>query len=175
MSKENRKTGWVFGMAGGMVAAALLIGAPSGAQSAGTPYDDHLPSGLLEAMKGDGMNLVDPAEVERVRKTFGIEIRSVRFTSAGYALDLRYRVIDAEKAKQLHGVAVKPYLYHPATKSRLAVPSSSKVGSLTQGTGIPKAGRTYFTLFANPGHLVKPGDLVTLVIEGMVVEGIRVQ
>jgi len=160
----------------GGTAIALAIGlSAASALAAATSLQGHVPDALMAAIGNRATKTVDKDELARVREAFGIDIESVRFTSTGYALDFRYRVVDAEKAKQLHGVGIDPYLYHPETKSRLAVPQSTKVGSMTQGKAVPREGRTYFTMFANPGHIVKPGDSVTLVIEKLVVKNIIVE
>jgi hypothetical protein len=46
---------------------------------------------------------------------------------------------------------------------------------MRQKTKKPEPGRIYFILFSNPGGLIKGGSEVTLKIEGVKVEHIRVE
>ena len=94
---------------------------------------------------------------------YGVEIEGIRLSAGGYMLDFRYRVLDPDKAAALtdHDGEHKPYLHDQASGARLFVPAPAKVGPL-QATGMPKPGRTYFVLFANPGRLVKPGGKVDI-------------
>jgi hypothetical protein len=107
---------------------------------------------------------VDPDSVGSAEaQALGIEVVALRRSAAGYMLDLRYRVIDREKAAPLVDRKVQPYLLDQATGAKLFVPSSAKVGPLRQ-TGAAVEGRIYFALFANPGKYVEPGRKVTLVL-----------
>lgn len=106
----------------------------------------------------------EKATEERLQDdTFGFHVESVRLTSEGYMLDVRYAVTDADKAHAFfQNQPVKPTLVHQESGSTLIVPSPPKVGPLTQTSNPPLEGKTYFILFANPGRTVKPGDHVTL-------------
>ena len=55
--------------------------------------------------------------------------------------------------------------------SRLTVPVMEKVGQLRQ-TAPPKEGQVYWRVFANEGKIVKPGDLVDVVIGSFRAEGL---
>jgi len=94
---------------------------------------------------------------------WGVEVESIRSTAAGYMLDFRYRVVDAEKARPLFKRQTKPYLIDQETGARLMVPSPAKTGPL-RNSNLPKAERTYFMFFANPGQFIKPGKKVSVVI-----------
>lgn len=96
-------------------------------------------------------------------KEFGIQILSLRPTAAGQMLDLRFQVFDPEKAKPVLDKNKKSYLVDQKSGKTLAVPVT-KAGSMRQTTLKPEAGRVYFTLFANPGVVVKEDSLVTIVI-----------
>jgi hypothetical protein len=107
----------------------------------------------------------------------GIEIIGLRASSGGYMLDLRYRVLDPEKAKPLFDHRIKPFLTDVKTGSKFGVPTPGKIGALrnTSRSGTPKVNKVYFTLFANPGRYLKPGAKVSVVvgqhrIEDLVVE-----
>jgi hypothetical protein len=115
-------------------------------------------------------DVTDPALVRR----WGIRIESLRLTAAGYMLDIRYRVVDARKARPLFARKTKPVLTDEASGARLAVPVPPKTGAL-RNSNEPRAGRTYFMFFANPGRFVAPGNRVTLTIGAFSVSGITVE
>jgi hypothetical protein len=96
-------------------------------------------------------------------KNAGIKIVSLRPTSAGQMLDLRFQVVDPEKSKAVLDKNKKAYLLDGKTGKTLPVPVT-KSGPMRQTTLKPEAGRVYFMLFANPGGMVKEGSRVSLVI-----------
>ena len=107
-------------------------------------------------------------------KNVGIKIVSLRPTAGGQMLDLRFQVIDPEKAKAVLDKNKKAYLLDGKTGKTLPVPVT-KAGSMRQATLKPEAGRIYFMLFSNPNRMVKEGGSVSLVIgdfrkDGLVVD-----
>lgn len=103
-----------------------------------------------------------------------IAIDAVHMTAAGKFIDLRYRVVDANKATELLGPKVRPRLIDERTGSVMAVPTTAKLGSLRQTQGRQSTGRTYFILFANNGS-VGPGSHVTAEIGPMVFQHLTVE
>lgn len=97
------------------------------------------------------------------RERWGVGQLRIHRTAGGHLLDLRYQVVDPERARTLLAEHSPAYLVHDKSGSRLLVPSTPKAGSL-RNTGTPRAGRSYFALFMNPGGLVKRGDRVSLVL-----------
>jgi hypothetical protein len=106
-------------------------------------------------------------------KSFGIQVVSLRPTAAGQMLDLRFQVIDPEKAKAVLDKNKKAYLLDGITGKTLPVPVT-KAGSMRQTTPKPEAGRIYFMLFSNPNRMVKEGSSVSLVIGDFRKDGIMV-
>jgi hypothetical protein len=106
-------------------------------------------------------------------KNFGIKIVSLRPTAVGQMLDLRFQVIDPEKAKAVLDKNKKAYLLDGKTGKTLPVPVT-KAGSMRQTTRKPEAGRIYFMLFSNPNRMVKEGGSVSLVIGDFRKDGIVV-
>lgn len=104
------------------------------------------------------------SEQKELAEKWGIQIMSLRLTSAGYMLDFRYKVLDPEKASPILSRQVKPYLIDEATGQKTIVPSPSTVGSLRETSMKPKAGTIYYMFFANPGQTLKEGDKATIVI-----------
>jgi hypothetical protein len=115
-----------------------------------------------------------PREKTFIKRRWGVEVMDVRQTAAGYMLEFRYRVLDAEKAKPLFERQTKPALTHTETGAKLIVPTPAKTGAL-RNSNPPIAGRTYWMFFANPGKMVKPGHHVNIEIGEFRVDGLVVK
>ena len=107
------------------------------------------------------------------KRNWGVDVIGVHPVSSGQMLAFRYRVLDEIKARALFNKTVKPYLVDEATGTRLAVPAMENVGELRQGV-TPETDRIYYTIFGNPGKLVKPGSRVSIVIGNFHIEGLIV-
>ena len=94
----------------------------------------------------------------------GVAVEAVHLSSAGYVLDMRYRVLDIEKSAAMLGRQAKPYVIVDKSGAKLGVPISYKLGPLRQSTAHPEGERIYFTFFANPGRHVESGDTIRLVV-----------
>jgi hypothetical protein len=89
-----------------------------------------------------------------------LTIDSIHMSAAGTLIDLRYRVVDAERAGRALGPKVRPRLIDEASGIEMAVPNTAKLGSLRQTQGTQREGRTYFVLFVNSAR-IGPGSRVT--------------
>jgi hypothetical protein len=89
-----------------------------------------------------------------------LTIDSLHMSAAGTLIDLRYRVVDAERAGRALGPKVRPRLIDEASGIEMAVPNTAKLGSLRQTQGTQREGRTYFVLFVNSAR-IGPGSRVT--------------
>jgi hypothetical protein len=91
-------------------------------------------------------------------------------------LDLRYRVLDVDKARPLFDRKVKPRLLDEAAGAQLAVPTVAKLGQLrTTSARNVKVDRSYSMLFANPGRFVERGSKLSLVIGEARIDGLLVE
>ena len=115
-----------------------------------------------------------PREKTFMKRQWGVEVLFVRHTSAGYMLEFRYKVLDADKAAPLFERQTKPVLTHVETGARMIVPTPAKTGAL-RNSNAPLEGHTYWMFFANPGKLVNRGDLVSIEIGDFLVEGLVVE
>jgi hypothetical protein len=115
-----------------------------------------------------------PREKTYLKRQWGVEVMFVRQTAAGYMLEFRYRVLDAEKARPLFERRTKPLLTHAESGAKLIVPTPPTTGAL-RNSNPPVTGRVYWMFFANPGRLVKPGEHVSIDIGEFRVEGLVVQ
>ena len=115
-----------------------------------------------------------PRENTYMKRKWGIEVLFVRHAAAGYMLEFRYKVIDAVKARSLFDRQTKPIMSHLKTGAKLIVPTPAKTGAL-RNSNPPLVDHTYWMYFANPGKLVKRGDLVNIEIGKFLVEKITVK
>ena len=115
-----------------------------------------------------------PRQKTFMKRQWGIEVMYVRQASAGYMLEFRYKVLDANRAQALFDRQTKPVLTHVETGARLIVPTPAKTGAL-RNSNQPTSGKVYWMFFANPGKLVEPGDQVSIEIGDFLVEKLVVQ
>jgi hypothetical protein len=87
----------------------------------------------------------------------GVRITQVTVTGGGGIVDLRYQVLDPDKAGAVHSPESPPLMIderNGVTASELVMNHAHR--------GVLKAGVTYYLLFYNPGNLVLRGDSVTV-------------
>ena len=119
---------------------------------------------------------VDAEQATRLAKQWGVQLLSLQLSAAGYMMDFRFRVLDAEKALPLFDHRIKPYVVVERSNARLPVPMAAKIGSFrtTNRGGNIKADRNYYMLFANPDRHVKAGDKVSMAIGDFKVDRLTV-
>ncbi len=119
---------------------------------------------------------VDPEQEKLLAEKWGVKLISLNLTAAGYMMDFRFRVLDANKALPLFDYRIKPYIVVPRSGARLPVPMAAKVGAFrptNRGKNI-KADKNYYMVFGNPDHHVKQGEKVNLVIGDFKADNITV-
>jgi hypothetical protein len=99
----------------------------------------------------------------KYREIWGIDNLKIEPTASGSLIRFSYRVLDPEKAQVLNDKKKDPYLVLGATGRRLGVESAERLGQMRQ-VAAPESGREYWMMFGNPGHMVRPGDRVDIVI-----------
>jgi len=107
------------------------------------------------------------------RRNWGVDIVDVRPVASGDMLAFRYVILDPAKAKNLNEKRNVAYLFDEKTGAKLMVPQMEKVGTL-RTTATAKAGRMYWMIFANTGHVVQAGSRVDVVIGDFRVNGLTV-
>jgi hypothetical protein len=113
-----------------------------------------------------------------LEQQWGIQFMGLRSTAGGYMLDLRFRVVDADKAFPLLRRHVKRYVVVEKSGAVLRIPFTAKLGSMratVRTSNMVKTNGIYASLFANPGHHVKPGDKVSVVIGNFLADNVTVQ
>jgi hypothetical protein len=100
----------------------------------------------------------------------GVQIVQVAVTGGGGLIDLRYQVVDPDKANALHDEATPPVIIDEST--------GLVVDQLLMGhshTGSYQAGSTYYLVFENPGNLVQSGAKVSVLLGNAEVDHVAVQ
>ncbi len=100
----------------------------------------------------------------------GVHITHVAISGGGGLIDLRYEVIDPDKAAAVHDEATPPVIVDDT--------SGVVVDQLLMGhahSGTFKAGQTYYLIFENPGNLVQTGSTVSVLLGNAEVEHVPVQ
>lgn len=119
---------------------------------------------------------VDPEQAKKLADEWGVELISLNLTSAGFMMDFRFRVLNADKALSLFDHRIKPYVVAERSSIKLPVPMAAKVGAMrptNRGKNI-KADKNYYMIFANPDRHVKSGEKVTVIIGDFKVEHLTV-
>lgn len=119
---------------------------------------------------------ISAEEAKELADKWGVELLGMRLTTAGYMLDFRFRVMDADKALPLFDHRIKPYIVAERSNIKLPVPMATKVGAFrptNRGKNI-KADKTYYMIFGNPDRHVKVGEKVTVAIGDFKVEHLMV-
>jgi hypothetical protein len=98
------------------------------------------------------------------QNALGIHVTGLRVSAGGFMIDLRYRVVDTERARILLDKKAPAYLVDEATGLKFGVPNTAKLGRLRAGAqNRIYTDRDYGMLFGNPGNYLKRGAVVTLV------------
>ena len=123
-------------------------------------------SGCTTVPTSGAVNPSTQAEQPAVEATYGIRVEGLRLTAAGSMLDLRYRVLDAQKAAPLLNGKIQPYLLDEARSAKLGVPDTPVLGRIrhTARNNVIHTDRSYFVMFGNPGKALQSGDKVALLL-----------
>jgi hypothetical protein len=107
-------------------------------------------------------------------RRYGVGELRVHSISAGASLEFRYRVVDAVKAKGLFDNRAAAVIIARKTGTKLSGPAIEKPGTLP-GAATPEVGKEYWLTFANRGKIVKPGELVDVMIGPVRISGLIVE
>ena len=108
---------------------------------------------------------------EGMAACYGIDVNLVAVTAAGGLVELRYQVVDADKASPiLHDEDLAPALVDEESGRTIVMSAPPH-----RHSGQLQLGATYFFLLANANNALHGGDEVTLVIGDARLEHIAVQ
>ena len=100
----------------------------------------------------------------------GVRITQLAVTGAGGLVDLRYQVVDPNKAATLHNPATPPAVIDE--KTDLVI---HELLMNHAHTGVFKAGVTYYYVFTNPHNWLQRGSRATVLLGNAAVEHVVVQ
>ena len=110
-----------------------------------------------------------PNANQPIEDRWGIRIHQVGVTAAGGLIDLRYLVIDPDKAAHMFDeLETIPQI---TTEDGMRIHLSSKVKHHIRF----ETGRTYYILYRNPHDAIKPGSIVSVLVGDTRVDGIVAQ
>lgn len=100
----------------------------------------------------------------------GVKLVRVALSGSGGLVDVRYRVIDPDKAATVHAGDYPPLILD---KRSGAIVNQLLMAHMHHGR--PKVGITYYLIFMNPGEVIRRGSRVSIQLGGARVEGVTVQ
>ena len=100
-----------------------------------------------------------PVDADGLAQRSGVRITRVAVTGGGGLLDLRFQVLDPNRANSLHDAATPPAVIDEDTGLvvRDLLMSHAHTGKYT-------AGETYYLVFENPGNWIRRGAKVTVLL-----------
>jgi hypothetical protein len=107
-------------------------------------------------------------------RRYGIGELRVHSISAGASVEFRCQVLDTDKAKALKDTRTAPVMVERKTGTKLSVPAADNSGKSPQSAA-PEAGQEFWLVFGNRGKIVKPGNLVDVVIGTVHMSGLIVE
>jgi len=133
-------------------------------ESLGTAASSHAATVPLAVPRAPAIQTLGSGRgATRFMQVWGIDNLKLEPTASGGLIRFSYRVVDATKAAVLNDKKKDPYLLVEKTGTKLGLQTAERVGQLRQ-VATPEDGRTYWMIFGNSGHLVRPGDRVDIVI-----------
>lgn len=158
-----------FVLLAGILAGSISVSQPARAQSAAPAAQP--PSAPVHSSYHPNRF---PMRAElQYKLVWGVDSFTVKWTESGEIIRFSYRVLDADKARQLNDKKATPSLIDPRAGVQLVIPDLEQVGQLRQSS-TPVAGKAYWMAFSNKGRLVKRGDRVNVVIGNFHADGLVV-
>lgn len=155
VSIKRHQKRWRPAVALGVMLAVTIIGAAA----------------IVSQPAASAVSQIDAAEALAMERVWGVRLLNVALTGHDGLIDVRYQVVDPDKALGLHDADSTPALIDEATGVILDRPglhSDHKVRSL-------RPGGTYYLLYQNNGGLLKPGSRITLKIGEVLLRHITIQ
>ena len=107
---------------------------------------------------------------EELAERYGIRVTLVGVTAGGGMVDFRFEVLDAEKARQINAQPENlPVLIVPETDTYIPAPPEMLRNMELQ------EGLVYYILYGNPGGLIRPGTVVSVMFIDVILEGLVAQ
>lgn len=136
-----------------------------------------LVTAALPAAASDGavMQNRSTASAKPSQEASGILVERVSLSAAGVMIDMRYRILDLEKAQKVLNNSARLMMIDQKTGAILPVPDMAKVGKLRQLPKNQEPSRIYWMFFRNTGGVVKQGSKLSLVMGDVKIKDIVVE
>ena len=109
-----------------------------------------------------------PLAVSELEARYGLRLNLLAVTAAGGMVDVRFKIVDAAKAKALLSVPANfPTLQIAGSRTILSIPSEDRPGFSFSDDG------AIHLMYANNGGLVKQGTPVNLSFGGIRLEALK--
>ena len=118
----------------------------------------------------DSMGGVAPAQISALQNTWGIRLTNVVMTANGGLVDMRFQVVDPDKALGILDDDSYPVLIDEASGTPMVRPTNHGGHS-----GNFNAGRTYYFVYQNVNGLVKSGSQLTIRVGEVALEHVIVR
>ncbi len=113
--------------------------------------------------------------LDELAEKMGIRLVSLRTTADGHMLDLRYRVVDKDKAHQVLKVASKIDVFIIDTESgTIAKIPKTMLGKLRGKSPNARTDQVYYFILGNPHQMIRSGSTVKIVVGDITVTGFPV-
>lgn len=107
---------------------------------------------------------------DQIEEQFGVRFMGVHVLARNGLIDLRYRVVDAGKAKNFgHYAETSPFIIAEDSEKTIEVTIMGMHNHRVE------AGRVYYILYRNTADALQPGGEVTIKIGDIVMEHVPVQ
>jgi hypothetical protein len=100
----------------------------------------------------------------------GVRVVRVAVTGGGGLVDLRYQIVDPDKAAAIHASATPPKLIDERTGKAV-----DRLWMHHGASGTPRAGQSYFLLFVDGKRVLASGSSVSVVLAGARLDHVLVQ
>ena len=107
--------------------------------------------------------------------SWGIQVSSVRLAMGNSMVDLRYMVVNTEKAAQLAGGTIRAYIQDCTTGTRLFMVPPPKEGAFPPTGNRLSPGKTYFAMVGNKNGVLKSGNKVNIVVGDALVTNVIIE
>ncbi|MDB6121776.1 MAG: hypothetical protein JWQ71_769 [Pedosphaera sp.] len=104
------------------------------------------------------------AAPQTLEDQWGIQVSSLRLSMANSVVDVRYKIINPDKAVLLGNGKTAAYIIDHETGKKLVMPSPPKEGAFPPTSHKLVGGKMYFTMVSNQGGALKSGSQVTVMV-----------
>jgi len=131
-------------------------------------YGAHAPESYARSEIARRFGSSQTISAQELEERYGLRVMLIGVTAGGGLVDLRFKVVDAEKVRPLFkDHANMPVLLPVGSKVRLGLPGRHSTDYVS--------GKVYYMLYGNANGIVQPGKPVSVAFGDLVLEPIEAQ